>query len=279
MFKITFDNRETKLISIATQQNLIHSVAQLNIGDILVSSIIPNEEQKIIYIFERKTIEDLIASIKDGRYNEQKTRLNAIVSRGNALKYFYIIEGLTDTLFKTEEAMFQGSLISIIVRDSIGVFRTKNINETFEIVVRLLQRLEKSFNDKKDEFNILKISKNTLECLDEAIIPQEQTNNQPSYLDTIKIKKNANITPKICNVLALSNIPGISNKTAETILSNYNNSIFKLLKAYEAIDMLEELEDVKIKKKENMICNISLGIRKVGSVISKRVYEFLYCNS
>ena len=92
MFKITFDNRETKLISIATQQNLIHSVAQLNIGDILVSSIIPNEEQKIIYIFERKTIEDLIASIKDGRYNEQKTRLNAIVSRGNALKYFYIIE-------------------------------------------------------------------------------------------------------------------------------------------------------------------------------------------
>ena len=70
MFKITFDNRETKLISIATQQNLVHSVAQLNIGDILVSSIIPNEEQKIIYIFERKTIEDLIASIKDGRYNE-----------------------------------------------------------------------------------------------------------------------------------------------------------------------------------------------------------------
>jgi crossover junction endonuclease MUS81 len=278
MFKLIIDNREIKLIGLfeATSSPIFnYSVSQLDIGDILISSIKPNEDNKIIYIFERKTIEDLIASIKDGRYKEQKVRLNSIVERGDARKFFYIIEGSTDNLCKTEQSIYQGSLISMIIRDGISVIRTKNINETYDIITRLLQRMEKAYNENKDEFNIFSSSNNP----DEAAVLNSNPVSDTSYLEHIKVKKNANITPKICNILALSNIPGVSNKTAEIILSHYNNSIFTLLKGYEAIDMLEEPEELKLKKKENMICNISLGMRKVGNVISKRVYEYLYCST
>ena len=273
MFKIIIDNREIKLIALFEATAFNYSVSQLDIGDILISSIKPNEDNKIIYIFERKTIEDLIASVKDGRYKEQKVRLNSIVERGDARKFFYIIEGSTDNLFKTEQAIYQGSLISMVIRDGISVIRTKNINETYDIITRLLQRMDKAYSENKDEFNIFTSNSNP----DEISVLNSNPVSSTSYLEHIKIKKNANITPKICNILALSNIPGVSNKIAETILSHYNNSIFTLLKEYEAIDMLDEPEELKLKKKENMICNISLGIRKVGNVISKRIYEYLYC--
>ena len=273
MFKIIIDNREIKLIALFEATAFNYSVSQLDIGDILISSIKPNEDNKIIYIFERKTIEDLIASVKDGRYKEQKVRLNSIVERGDARKFFYIIEGSTDNLFKTEQAIYQGSLISMVIRDGISVIRTKNINETYDIITRLLQRMDKAYSENKYEFNIFTSNSNP----DEISVLNSNPVSSTSYLEHIKIKKNANITPKICNILALSNIPGVSNKIAETILSHYNNSIFTLLKEYEAIDMLDEPEELKLKKKENMICNISLGIRKVGNVISKRIYEYLYC--
>ena len=45
---------------------------QLAVGDI----ILENDKGEVVIIFERKTLYDLAASIRDGRYNEQSFRLN-----------------------------------------------------------------------------------------------------------------------------------------------------------------------------------------------------------
>ena len=73
---IIIDSRESSLIKIIESRDLdIYkdhikvSKEQLENGDIQIKF---NEN---VFIYERKTINDLISSVKDGRYKEQKQRL------------------------------------------------------------------------------------------------------------------------------------------------------------------------------------------------------------
>jgi ERCC4-type nuclease len=51
------------------KENIIITSEQLEIGDI---QIIFDDK---LYVYERKTVSDLLSSINDGRYKEQKIRL------------------------------------------------------------------------------------------------------------------------------------------------------------------------------------------------------------
>ena len=76
--KIILDNRENPLyekcstiLKISKNEDLILSKEVLSIGDILIQT----NEGKDIILIERKSIQDLLSSIKDGRYEEQSHRL------------------------------------------------------------------------------------------------------------------------------------------------------------------------------------------------------------
>ena len=58
----------------------------LPLGDFIISD---EKEDKLI--IERKTINDLLASIKDGRYDEQSYRLNGLNHHNHNI--IYLIEG------------------------------------------------------------------------------------------------------------------------------------------------------------------------------------------
>ena len=66
-------------------------------------------------IFERKSLSDLIASIKDGRYNEQSLRLSEC--EVNNRNIYYIIEGNTMNFCnrqnETNQKMLFSSMLSI----------------------------------------------------------------------------------------------------------------------------------------------------------------------
>ena len=88
---ITIDVRETGLYTNIMERDLdiykdkieIKS-ENLMLGDIHITY------KDLTYIFERKTLQDLQSSIKDGRYKEQKARLLSNTSQ----KFItYIIEG------------------------------------------------------------------------------------------------------------------------------------------------------------------------------------------
>ena len=81
---IIIDNRERDLIKLFNENNNDIILKNLEIGDIVYK-----KDEEVIYIVERKTFNDLGASINDGRYKEQKIRL-LYNSNGNL---FYIIEG------------------------------------------------------------------------------------------------------------------------------------------------------------------------------------------
>ena len=62
---IIIDNRENDLIKLLNKNKYNFTTSNLDVGDIQYKN-----DDKIIYIIERKTVNDLGASIKDGRYKD-----------------------------------------------------------------------------------------------------------------------------------------------------------------------------------------------------------------
>ena len=123
MLRIIIDSRETNLYNNIIERDLDKYTdkitiikQQLEIGDIHI------EFNDIIYVYERKTMNDLLSSVKDSRYKEQKSRLLSNYKNVN-----YIIEG-TD-IIASNNSHNQNLLTSIYFnstyRDNIKVFLQK----------------------------------------------------------------------------------------------------------------------------------------------------------
>lgn len=241
MTQLIIDNREAKLLSLFEKKSTIpFEKKQLDIGDIKIVKDITT------IVIERKTIKDLLASIKDGRYKEQKTRLQSQIQQNNIKTYFYILEGQTYNLKQYEKNIYNGALISIQLRDGIQMIKTDNLDDTFQFITRLMSRMEKK--------DIFYNSSNNIE-------------NQ-TYLSSIKLRKKDNIQPKEAQILMFSNIPGVSVKIGEVIINKYSN-IMELFDIYQGI----ETENEKEKLLENIIVSEK---RKIGAKTSKKIYDYLF---
>jgi crossover junction endonuclease MUS81 len=213
MIKIIIDNREKQLYTNIKERDLdIYkdkieiNVQQLDIGDIHI--YFSYNDNNYLYIYERKTSNDLIASIKDGRYKEQKLRLKA----SNATSINYIIEGdsITSIKNKNNQKILTSAYLHTFYRDKINVFFTNNIEDTITFLLLLSTKII----DKPENFiNI-------------------NNDNTSNYIDNCKIKteKNKNIDKYNCYLLQLSQIPSISKEIAKNI-SNIYPSLYSLLQA------------------------------------------------
>jgi ERCC4-type nuclease len=141
--KIIVDYREKKLIDKLKCSQRISNI--LEIRNLDIADIILQFETYSFYI-ERKTIPDLISSIKDGRYKEQKMRLQAHKQRDTNSQIMYIIEGPNKFRHQGEENLYYGAWISIVLRDNVPIFRTNSLEETASLIIRLLMRLQKEPN-------------------------------------------------------------------------------------------------------------------------------------
>jgi ERCC4-type nuclease len=119
-------------------------IERLTIGDYLICS-----DTHIYACFERKTLNDFIASIMDGRYENRGSMIDLRSQTGCQL--FYIVEGTglfahskkngnhpTFPLSKIDHAMN-----SLMVRDGIYIVRTKNQEHTAEQLIELLSTFNK----------------------------------------------------------------------------------------------------------------------------------------
>ena len=221
------------------------NVVNLTLGDIVLKY-----DNNIILLIERKTAEDLAASIRDGRHKAQKYRLmNSALSSKNII---FLIEGELKNMKhgKVDKKTLQGSIINTMFRDGFNVYRTENITETIYFIERLMDKVLK---DKKCVSNLLGV-------VDESKL---------DYIDTKVLSKKKCLTPEVYNQLVLMQIPGVSKVFVETIMQKYS-SIKKIINEYN--NLAEE------KEKENLLADLELigKKRKIGKVISKRIYEFLF---
>jgi len=209
--EIIIDNRENNIIKILeAKEEFIKK--NLDLGDI---QYIQNDE--IVYIVERKTFDDLGASIKDGRYKEQKMRL---LSNNNDI--YYILEGNIDKCKTINKKALLGSIVNMIFRDNIKVIFSENIEQTVEIIIQI-----------KKKYNEGKFFKNKIDN---------------EYVNSIKIKKKENMDKRTCNIVQLATIPGVSKNTAEIIIENYL-TMDKLIEEYK-INGIMLLKDLSLGKKK-----------------------------
>jgi len=115
--------------------------AVLPIGDILVKT----DEGKDVMIVERKTLSDLLASIKDGRYEEQSHRLK-YASGFPAHNVVYIIEGMLSTLRTfMEKKLVISAIASLNYFKGFSVFRTSGVQETADTLIYMADKIDRNF--------------------------------------------------------------------------------------------------------------------------------------
>jgi ERCC4-type nuclease len=238
MFEIVVDVREHALIeklrSIADSiqdPKITITTAALLLGDVLFKM----DDTRELILFERKSFTDLLASIKDGRYDEQSHRL--IHTSGlHPHNIVYVLEGVFSTLRSpADKKIILSAMTSLSYFKGFSVFRTATVLETAEFIWAMANKMQKEFDKGKQPA----YASNTIQTT--ATPVQEEPDEHPhrednsaaaasiSYGNFVKKAKRDNITPENIGEILLSQIPGISSHIAVEILKHFGGSFTQLI--------------------------------------------------
>jgi len=279
------------LVRVDTREDALNDMVRLNltgtphttrseplaVGDVILSS----DDGKTDYIvFERKSLADLAASIRDGRYKEQSHRLQAMGMHNHNV--VYVIEGdfarYNERFSKISKKALYSAMCSLNYYKGFSVVRTMSILETYELIHHYADKLSVSpapYGHYHAVATNARNATNAPNVADDANNTEADGANEagggsteasvpvPSYCSVMKVKqvKCENITPQNIGEIMLCNIPGVSSKTAAAIVNK-----FPTLRAL--MDALKENNDC--------LADIRLETnRKLSKQCIQNIYNFL----
>lgn len=211
---IRVDIRESELIEqikrlideIPSFKNLELKIENLPLGDVIISK---DSEDKLV--IERKTVHDLMASIKDGRYEEQSYRLSGMKHHNHNI--IYLIEGDINRVNRFKENYIDkitlySAIFSLNHTKGFSVIRTFSLSESAIFICNSASKLIKNEAEKKKAYYSLEV------------LESEET-SEKDYVSVIKKIKKENITANNIDEIMLCQIPGISSITAIAIISKF----------------------------------------------------------
>lgn len=137
---ITCDVREREVINVLTLNPSVECVIkQLPLGDFIIQ-----HNSKAIMI-ERKTVDDLSASIIDGRYKEQVNRLTQMKQQGVSI--VYIIEGAKSQLGGIPDDTLSSTILSLSFKYLFHVFKTKDVEDSVRVILKMEKNIESYLAD------------------------------------------------------------------------------------------------------------------------------------
>ena len=251
---INIDYREKNLlkkIETLKEKNKFNKItittSNLPLGDVVILND-KNEEQLII---ERKSISDLAASIKDGRYAEQSFRLNNYKLHNHNI--MYIIEGdlqkwdsTKGRYTKMKSKTLYVTMFCLQYYKGFSVVKVNNMIETAEYIIRAADKMTR---DKKISYYDTSMNNVT---------------NIKDYCEVVNKVKKKNIRPENIGEIILSQIPGISSKTSLTIMEKFG-SLYNLLNELKKNPKC--LNDITIKTTN--------GNRKISSTSVRNISQYL----
>lgn len=151
------------------------------------------DEVMLDWIVERKRLDDLIGSIKDGRFHEQKFRLR----RSGISNVVYLIEEFTvshpSTAAGGNVPNYQDAVASAIASTQVvnGYFvkKTKNLDDTIRYLARMTFLLRKMYGADSLPASSLGSSQPSRSCVKPksvALIPSSNLSSSESYLTTLR---------------------------------------------------------------------------------------------
>jgi ERCC4-type nuclease len=263
---IKIDNREHDLIQkikYFTEMLPIYKDISIIVETLALGDIILESEGLEKVIIERKSIRDLGASIKDGRYEEQSYRLNGLnIHNHNIL---YLIEGdinkINKFTDKIDKITIYSAIFSLNYYKGFSVIRTMNIEDTALFICNCANKLRKGEVYNKNSYYST-VTK--MEAGDKKDTENEET--EKDYISVVKKVKKENITPENIDEIMLCQIPGISSTTAIAIIHEFK-SIYNLIKQLEekGVDCLKNISYTTTKNQT----------RKINKTIVANIAKFL----
>ena len=270
MIEIIVDVREHSLIDkfqtlMVPESKISMKTTPLLLGDVLfqmkycgdsTSSSSPNIE---LLLFERKTLTDLLASIRDGRYEEQSHRI-VHTSGLHSHNIVYIIEGALSTLRSpADKKIVLSAITSLSYFKGFSVIRTSTVLETAELIWAMANKMQKEFD------------MGTPIPSHYSVPPTQQSSElePPSaYGNFVKKVKRDNITPENISEILLSQIPGISNNIAAEILKHFDGSFCKLIEGIK--NSPEKLDAIQLESSKG-----DGKRRKLSKTVIQSILRFL----
>ena len=255
-------------------EKIIFDKKALDIGDAVIyldETDILNPNKQII--FERKALADLIASIKDGRYNEQSFRLDQYPIHNHHI--YYIIEGNIDKFCKnsrniknsTLKQTIYSSMFTLSYYKGFSVINSQDIKETATFIYRFLDKLSREKTRKSYYFKDIHLSdlSKTFTSIDN--IQQIQDNSSvtysTSYSECLKTTKKSNITIDNILEIMLIQIPGVCPAAAQAVRK-------KFITIKSLVDNLEKnsecLNDI-------IICQNK--IRRLSKIAKTNIFKYI----
>eukprot|EP00798_Chlamydomonas_sp_ICE-L_P019626 gene19626-26310_t len=231
--KLKVDYRETKFHHIA---NAV--VENLEVGDF----VFEDDDGRPVLVIERKTVLDLLSSVNDGRYHEQKARLLAL-----PCKVCYLLEN-----YHAWSSLPKDTCRTIIVNlqlvHGFGVLTSRNDHESVDIIKHICSKMTEN--------------------------PEKYTAAQQplSYASCVKIKKSDNLDVKTCTVMQLCTIRRVSAKVAECILDATDSKCMADLVKKAGLLGRDAFVQLISSSKPNG------AVKKIGDKMAIDVYTMLFGN-
>ena len=215
----------------------------LPLGDFLITQ----DDGTPVILCERKSFSDLFSSIKDGRYEEQSYRLSNDARFPNQKSIVYIIEGMYSQMSRpTDKKLLCSTIVSLTFFKGYSVLRTTNTKDTAETLINVMDKLHRDFLKGRklhgnvrvekvdngigsDKTDIDPLSSVPSTAPISAPIPAPISAPTQCYSHVVKTVKKDNITRENIGNIMLSQVPGMSATTAQVILAECDNSIYKLI--------------------------------------------------
>jgi ERCC4-type nuclease len=276
---IKIDTREAALLQQINNQVAVIPVFKnikvisetLPIGDIII-----NDETEDKIIIERKSVADLLSSIKDGRYEEQSYRLNGINHHNHNI--VYLIEGDVNRVnrFKadnnTEKLTLYSAMFSLNYYKGFSVFRSFSLDETANIVCNMAYKIGKDLTKKSffQNNNLVETLCINADSIDSSNLVKNDDSNdiqvtEKDYVGVVKKVKKDNITPDNIGEIMLCQIPGISSVTALAVMEKYKT----------IPNLIKELQANNDSMKDLSYTNTKGQIRKINKTCIANIVKFL----
>jgi ERCC4-type nuclease len=271
---IKIDYREIKLIQFLTgllkdDLKVTMVTENLPLGDIILC----DDEGREKAIIERKSLADLAASIRDGRYKEQSFRLNQCELHNHQI--YYLVEG--DLRFYKpfkglpDKKALISAMVSMNYFKGFSLYRTVNLEESAEWLLQFATKLEKE-GPTALPFYISVSAANAATTNPESVsnantsVSVSNANTSSNYAEVIgkRIKKD-NITPENIGEIMLAQIPNVSCASAAAIMQKFS-TMATLLSALQSDPKC--LNDITTINKNNQA-------KKLTKPCINAIYDFL----
>lgn len=205
--RLVIDSREHEFIQLCQEKILqyphfTYEVAQLDLGDIELHY----KDQKLL-VWERKTFQDLLSSIKDGRYGEQSHRL---LHEYPSTQVVYLIEGILSQLKDGEKKIVLSAMTTLAFFKGVHLWRSVHVNDSVDQILMCCDKIHREY-ERGNAFD--------------KPLPTEPV----SYSHFVKKVKKDNITPENIGEIFLCQIPGINTNTAKALMAKANGDFSQLM--------------------------------------------------